>query len=67
METYAIPYFGAAMLAMCLVPIVSQLGKRLCLLDAYGPSSERPNLIPRIGGVVLVISTMATPSPDVFL
>jgi exopolysaccharide biosynthesis WecB/TagA/CpsF family protein len=67
METYAAVYFGAAILAMCLVPIVSQLGKRVCLLEVHGPNTERHNLSPRIGGIVIVIATMAMIMAAVFL
>ncbi len=59
MATYAIIYFGAALLAMCLVPIVSQMGKRFCLLEVHGLSTEeRQNLIPRIGGIVILVATL---------
>ena len=60
-------YFGAALVAMFLVPIVSRLAKRFRLVDAPGPRKVHKIPIPRIGGVVFVVSTLALVLPVFFL
>ncbi len=62
-----IVYFGAALVAMFLVPIVSRLAKRLRLVDAPGPRKVHKIPIPRIGGVVFVVATLALVLPVFFL
>ncbi len=66
MKTYLIVYFGTVMVAMFLVPIVSRLAKWYRLLDAPGPRKVHKVPIPRIGGIVFVVSTLALVLP-VFL
>lgn len=66
METYATVYFGTALLAMLLVPVVSRVAKFYRLVDVPGPRKVHRNPIPRIGGVVFVIATLALVLP-VFL
>ena len=66
MKTYLIVYFGTVLLAMFLVPIVSRLAKWYRLLDAPGPRKVHKTPIPRIGGIVFVVSTLALVLP-VFL
>ena len=59
MMTYAIVYFGTALLAMLLVPMVSRAAKYYNLVDAPGPRKVHQNPIPRVGGVVFVVATLA--------
>jgi len=66
-KTYVIVYFGAALAAMFLVPIVSRLAKRYRLVDAPGPRKVHRTLIPRIGGIAFVIPTLALMLPVFFL
>lgn len=54
-------------MAMLLVPIVSQLAKRFRLVDAPGPRKVHKKPIPRIGGIVFVVSTLAMVLPLFFL
>jgi len=66
-KTYITVYFGTVLVAMFLVPIVSQLAKRFRLVDAPGPRKVHKTPIPRIGGIVFVISTLALVLPMFFL
>ncbi len=67
MKTYVTVYFGAALVVMFFIPIVSRLAKKYHLVDAPGPRKVHRTPIPRIGGVVFVISTLATVLPVFFL
>jgi len=60
-------YFGTALVAMFLVLIVSRLAKRYRLVDVPGPRKVHGTPIPRIGGIVFVISTLALVLPVFFL
>ena len=57
MTTYLTVYFGTALVALFLVPIVSRLAKWYNLVDAPGPRKVHKNPIPRIGGIAFVVST----------
>ena len=52
---------------MFLVPIVSRLAKKFRLVDAPGPRKVHKTPIPRIGGIVFVVSTLALVLPLFFL
>jgi UDP-GlcNAc:undecaprenyl-phosphate GlcNAc-1-phosphate transferase len=65
--TYVMVYFGTALLAMCLVPIVSQLAKKHRLVDAPGPRKVHRTPIPRIGGIAFVVPTLTFVVPMFFL
>jgi UDP-GlcNAc:undecaprenyl-phosphate GlcNAc-1-phosphate transferase len=65
--TYVLVYFGTAVLAMCLVPVVSQLAKKHRLVDAPGPRKVHRMPIPRIGGIAFVVPTLALVVPMFFL
>ena len=67
MKTYATVYFGTVLAAMFLTPIVSRLAKRYRLLDLPGPRKVHRTPIPRIGGIVFVVSTLALVLPVFFL
>ena len=67
MKTYLTVYFGAVLAAMLLVPIVSRLAKRYRLVDYPGPRKVHKTPIPRIGGIVFVLSTFALVLPVFFL
>lgn len=58
MKTYISVYFGAFLLAILLVPIVSRLAKKYSLVDDPGPRKVHKIPIPRIGGIAFVISTL---------
>jgi len=66
-KTYATVYFGTVLAAMFLTPIVSRLAKRYRLLDPPGPRKVHRTPIPRIGGIVFVVSTLALVLPVFFL
>ncbi|MHC4116298.1 MAG: WecB/TagA/CpsF family glycosyltransferase [Planctomycetota bacterium] len=67
MKTYLTIYFGTVLAAMILVPIVSRLAKRYHLVDVPGPRKVHKIPVPRIGGIVFVISTLALVLPVFFL
>ena len=45
-------------MAIFLVPVVSRLAKKYCLVDDPGPRKVHKIAIPRIGGIAFVISTL---------
>ncbi len=55
------------MISMFLVPIVSRLAKKYRLVDTPGPRKVHRKPIPRIGGMVFVVSTLALVVPLFFL
>lgn len=67
MKISIIIYFGTALLAMVLVPVVSRLAKRYRLVDAPGPRKVHRTPIPRIGGIVFVVPTLVLVLPLFFL
>jgi UDP-GlcNAc:undecaprenyl-phosphate GlcNAc-1-phosphate transferase len=66
-KMYLTIYFGAVVVAMLLVPVVSRLAKRYRLVDAPGPRKVHQVPIPRIGGIAFVVPTMAIVLPLFFL
>ncbi len=67
MKTYMTIYFGAVMMAMFLVPVISRLAKRYRIVDAPGPRKVHQTPIPRIGGIAFAVSTLALVLPVFFL
>jgi UDP-N-acetylmuramyl pentapeptide phosphotransferase/UDP-N-acetylglucosamine-1-phosphate transferase len=66
MKTYAVVFFGSALLAIFSMPIVTRLARRFGLVDRPGVRKVHSTPVPRIGGVVLVLGTLALIVP-VFL
>ncbi len=66
MTTYVVVYFGAALISMLLVPLVTRLARLYHLVDAPGPRKVHKDPIPRIGGITFILATMALVLP-VFL
>ena len=54
-------------MAMFLVPVISRLAKWYSLVDAPGPRKVHKIPIPRIGGIVFMVSTFALVLPLFFL
>ena len=67
MKTYVTVYFGTAITTLFLMPIVSRLAKKYRLVDTPGPRRVHQTPIPRIGGIVFIISTLALVLPVFFL
>jgi UDP-GlcNAc:undecaprenyl-phosphate GlcNAc-1-phosphate transferase len=59
MKTYIIVYFGTAILALFLVPMVSRLAKWFNLVDDPGPRKVHKRPIPRVGGIAFIVSAFA--------
>lgn len=59
MRTYITVYFGAAVVAIFAVPVVTRLARRFGLVDAPGLRKVHTSPVPRIGGVVLAFATLA--------
>ncbi len=66
MKTYLTVYFGTALMAMFLVPVISRLAKRYRFVDAPGPRKVHQTPVPRIGGIVFFVSTLALVLPVFF-
>jgi len=67
MKTYVTVYFGTALVAMFLVPIISRLAKRYRFVDSPGPRKVHRTPIPHIGGIVFIVSTLSLILPLFFL
>lgn len=67
MKTYLTVYFGSALVAMLLVPIVSQLAKRYHLVDLPDARKVHTVPLPRVGGIAFVLATLALVVPVLFL
>ncbi len=67
MTVSLVVYFGTALVAMVLVPIVSQWAKKHRLVDEPGPRKVHQKPIPRVGGIAFVIATFAFIVPVFFL
>ena len=67
MSTYLTVYFGAVLVAMLLVPIVSRLAKRYQVVDPPGPRKVHQVPLPRVGGIAFVVATLALVLPMFFL
>ena len=67
MKTYMAVYFGAAFMALFIVPMVLRLARHYNLVDAPGPRKIHKTPIPRIGGIALILSTFALVLPVFFL
>ncbi|MBN2589412.1 MAG: WecB/TagA/CpsF family glycosyltransferase [Sedimentisphaerales bacterium] len=64
---YVLIYFGTILTAIFLVPIVSRLAKKLHLVDKPDSRKVHHTPIPRVGGVVFVITTLVFIVPGFFL
>jgi UDP-GlcNAc:undecaprenyl-phosphate GlcNAc-1-phosphate transferase len=63
MKTYTVVFFGSALLAIFTMPIVTRLARRFGLVDRPGVRKVHSSPVPRIGGVVLVLATLALTIP----
>lgn len=67
MKTYATVYFGSALLALVLTPLVSRLANAIGLVDPPGVRKVHTKPVPRVGGVVFVVSALLLVIPALFL
>ena len=67
MKTYLTVYFGTVLMSVLLVPVVSRLAKRYHLVDTPGPRKVHKIPVPRLGGIVFIVSTFAFVLPVFFL
>jgi len=63
MKTYIVVYFGAALISMFIVPLVTRLARLYRLVDVPGPRKVHKDPIPRIGGIAFVLATLALVLP----
>jgi UDP-GlcNAc:undecaprenyl-phosphate GlcNAc-1-phosphate transferase len=56
---YVTAYFGSALLALFLMPLVSRLAKKHGFVDLPGPRRVHEKPIPRIGGIAFVVPVLA--------
>ncbi|HUU23355.1 MAG TPA: MraY family glycosyltransferase, partial [Phycisphaerae bacterium] len=59
MKTYVAVYFGAALIAMILTPILSRIAKARGIVDAPGVRKVHDRPIPRIGGLAILVATLS--------
>lgn len=67
MKTYYCVYFGSALLAILCVPIVTRVARALRIVDAPGVRKVHQSPVPRIGGVPIVLATLALLIPVLVL
>jgi len=58
MQTYFLVYFGSAVIALIMTPIVIRLARRIGAVDNPGIRSVHTLPIPRIGGVAIYLATV---------
>jgi len=58
-KTYVAVYFGAALIAMILTPILSRIAKARGIVDAPGVRKVHDRPIPRIGGLAILVATLS--------
>lgn len=66
MHTYLVVFYGAALLALVLTPLVVRLARAVNVLDEPGLRKVHAAAVPRMGGLAIVIPTLALVLP-VFL
>ncbi|MCD6304287.1 MAG: undecaprenyl/decaprenyl-phosphate alpha-N-acetylglucosaminyl 1-phosphate transferase [Planctomycetes bacterium] len=66
MRTYTAVYFGAALIAMFLTPVISRIAKARGFVDAPGVRKVHTQPVPRIGGLAIMLGTFG-PIVAVFL
>ncbi|MHC4717362.1 MAG: glycosyltransferase family 4 protein, partial [Planctomycetota bacterium] len=67
MKTYAVVYFGAALIAMILTPILSRIAKARGIVDAPGVRKVHNKPIPRIGGPAIMAGMFGLTLPVLLL
>ena len=67
MGNYLLIYFGTVLTAIFLVPIVSRLSKKLHLVDKPNSRKVHHVPVPRVGGIVFVVTTLIFILPGFFL
>ncbi len=67
MKTYLTIYFGTVLVSMLLVPFISRLAKRYHFVDNPGPRKVHKMPVPRVGGIVFILSTFVFIIPIFFL
>jgi len=58
-KTYAVIFFGSALLAIFGTPIVTRVARAWGLVDKPGPRKVHSTPIPRIGGAAVMLATLA--------
>ncbi len=67
MKTYLVVYIGSGLLTVILTPLVARLAIGLGLVDAPGVRKVHTRPIPRVGGIVFVISLLSLVVPAMFM
>jgi len=67
MKTYSVLYFGCALLAILVAPLVSRMARHFGLVDKPGVRKVHKDPVPRIGGIVFVLPVLAMTLPVFFL
>jgi len=67
MKTYLSVYFGSALLAIIITPIVIRVARQLNIIDTPNIRKVHSKPVPRIGGVAIFVSMMGLVIPVLFL
>lgn len=67
MKTYAVVFFGSALLAIFGTPIVTRIARAWGLMDRPGPRKVHIAPVPRIGGLIIAFAALALILPAMAL
>ena len=63
MKTYLVIYFGAALTAILVTPIISRIARARGLMDSPGVRKVHQSPIPRVGGLAILMGVFALTLP----
>ena len=63
MKTYACVYFGAALIALFVMPLVTRLARAFGIVDDPGVRKVHGASVPRLGGLPVIVGMMALTLP----
>ena len=67
MKTYLIVYIGSALLALMITPVVIYGARALKIYDKVGIRKVHASVIPRIGGIAIVMAMLGMIIPVFWL
>ena len=67
MKTYSCVYFGAALVATLMMPLVTRMARALHIVDCPGVRKIHHTPIPRVGGLPILVAAFALTVPVLLL
>ena len=67
MKTYITVYFGAALVVMATMPIITRLARAFRIVDHPGVRKVHQSMVPRVGGLPILIGMLALTLPTLSL